>query len=175
MVKMRLKNSLIVHFPRKSKYKETNFDTLKNGSEKIRDLKHKRKIEKERQIENMIFDKRREAEDILHSIGWRVIKSGYKLSSIKKKDIKLINSIIKDNEFYDGKVLPEFVIDDRKGIWFLLLMSYMNKYMSYNPYKANMLAYELGFIDNVPTSKELDVDLDGYANTNYLDDWYDWY
>jgi hypothetical protein len=158
------------HFPRMSKYKETNFDTLKNGSEKIRALKRKREIEKERQRENMIFNKRREAKNILQSIGWRVIKSGYKLSSIKKKDIKIINSIIKDNEFYNGEVFPEFVIDDRKGIWFLLLMNFMNKYMSYNPYKANMLAYELGFIDNMPTNKELDIDLDGYENTNYLDD-----
>lgn len=160
------------HFPRMSNYKETNFDTLKNGSEKIRDLKRKRKIEKEQQTENMINNKRRETKNILDSIGWRVLKSGYKRSSIKEKDIEIINSIIKDNKLYDGKVLPEFVIDDRKGAWFSLLMGYMNRYVGYNPYKANMLAYELGFIDNMPTNKKLDIDLEPYTNTDYLDDSY---
>jgi hypothetical protein len=161
------------HFPRKSQHNETNFDTLKNGSEKIRALRRKREDEKEEQKRRMVSDKRKKAENALWSIGNKVIQSGYDPSSLTEKEVNIINSLITDNEACGGEVFPEFSIDNKEGVWFALLMSYMNEYVGYNPYKAALLAHKLGLTNNIPKSKEMDVDLLP-ANHNNEDE-YDWY
>lgn len=150
------------HFPRRSQERETDFNSLKNGSERMRTFKNKREREREEREEQMIKDKQKNAENTLWKIGFKVEQSGYDPSSITQSDIDAINGLIKDNEALGGKVFPDYEINNGEGIWLRLLLTYMDSYVGYNPYRSAMLAYQFGFIPEPPKNKELDVNLRPY-------------
>lgn len=148
------------HFPRFSKHRDYDFNDLKNGTQKIQDLKRELKQRKEEEYEELIYVTRKKVKQELNKIGFKLKNTNYSPSSLTKKDIKLIKSILQENDKYNGDLFPDFKIDiNEKNVWFRFLKNYLNEYTDYyNPYKCSVLAYQLGITDTEPKYDEkLDV------------------